>query len=159
MYRCREEVEYNNSSQIDMNMNILRNNDVNILDLPEEVLLIIFSKLHMIETLYSLANVNQRFDRLVLDPFYVRHLDLTVPSFLNHNSPVNNQVFDRIRTKILPQIHQKVTKLTIEPSSIKCILNTIDYPVLTSLSLVNFQAGTLQHLTGIVVNLICFQNY
>ncbi len=98
-----------------MDMNTLNNNDVNILDLPDEVLLIIFSKLRMIETLYSLVNVDQRFDRLVLDLFYVRHLDLPIPSSLNHNSPVNNEIFDRICTKILPQIHHKVTKLTIEP--------------------------------------------
>ncbi|CAF4314197.1 unnamed protein product [Rotaria sp. Silwood2] len=132
-----------------MNMHTSNKNDVNILDLPEEVLLIIFSKLHMIETLYSLVAVDQRFDRLVLDPCYVRHLDLTIPPLLDHNSPVNNQIFDRIRTKILPQIYHNVTKLTIEPRSMKCILNAIDYPVLTSLSLVNFQSETLfQHLTG-----------
>ncbi|CAF1300720.1 unnamed protein product [Rotaria sp. Silwood1] len=109
----------------------------------------------MIETLYSLVNVDQRFNCLVLDSFYVRHLDLTVPPSLYHNSPVNNQIFDRIRAKILPQIYHKVTKLTIAPSSMKCILKTIDYPVLTSLSLVNFQSETFfQHLTGIVVNWI-----
>jgi hypothetical protein len=111
----------------------------------------------MIETFYSLVNVDQRFDRLVLDSFYVHHLDLTFPLSLYHNSPVNHEIFDRIRTKILPQIHHKVTKLTIAPSSVKYILKTIDYPVLTSLSLVNFQSETLfQHLTGIVVNWIYF---
>ncbi len=138
-------------------MNTLKNSDVNILDLPDEVLIIVFSKLRMVETLYSLVNVDQRFDRLVLDPFHVRHIDLTNPSLLNHNSPINNEIFDRIRTKILPQIHHKVTKLTIEPRSMKCILNTIDYPVLTSLSLVNFQSEILfHHLLGIVINLIYF---
>jgi hypothetical protein len=76
-----------------MNMNALNNNDVNILDLPDEVLLIIFSKLYMIETLYSLANVDQRFDHLIIDSFYVRHLDLTVSPSFYHNSSVNNQIF------------------------------------------------------------------
>jgi hypothetical protein len=134
-------------------MNTLNNNDVNVLNLPDEVLIIIFSKLRMIETLYSLVNVDQRFDRLVLERFCVRHLDLTIQSFLNHNSSLNN----RIRTQILPQIHHKVTKHTVEPRSMKCILNTIDYSVLTSLSIVNFESEILiQHLLGIVVNLICF---
>jgi hypothetical protein len=134
-------------------MNTLNNNDVNVPNLPDEVLIIIFSKLRMIKTLYSLVNVDQRFDRLVLERFYVCHLDLTIPSFLNHNSSLNN----RIRTQILPQIHHKVTKLTVEPRSMKCILNTIDYSVLTSLSIVNFESEILiQHLLGIVVNLICF---
>jgi hypothetical protein len=134
-------------------MNTLNNNDVNVPNLPDEVLIIIFSKLRMIKTLYSLVNVDQRFDRLVLERFYVCHLDLTIPSFLNHNSSLNN----RIRTQILPQIHHKVTKHTVEPRSMKCILNTIDYSVLTSLSIVNFESEILiQHLLGIVVNLICF---
>ena len=60
-----------------------KNNDVNILDLPDEVLIMIFSKLRMIETLYSLLNVNQRFDRLMLAPIYVRLLDLTIPLCTN----------------------------------------------------------------------------
>ncbi|CAF2521459.1 unnamed protein product [Rotaria sp. Silwood2] len=95
----------------------------------------------------------------ILDPFYVRHLDLTVLSLLNDNSPVNNQIFDRIRTKILPQIHNRVTKLPIEPLSMKCILNAIDYLVLTSLSLVNFQSETLfHHLTGDNILLRLFTN-
>jgi len=51
-----------------MNMNTLNNKNINILDLPDEILFIIFNKLHMIEMFYSLVNVNQRFDRLVLDP-------------------------------------------------------------------------------------------
>ena len=118
----------------------------------------IFSKLRMIEMLYSLLNVNQRFDRLVLDPFYVRHLDLTIPSLFNQDSPINNEIFDRIRTRILPDIQHQVNKITVEPCSMKCILdNTIDYPNLTSLSLVNFQSRTLfDQLLGIVVNVLFF---
>ncbi|CAF2757379.1 unnamed protein product [Rotaria sp. Silwood2] len=99
--------------------------------------------------LYSLVNVNQRFDRLVLNPFYIQHLDLTVKPLLSHNSLVNNQIFDRIRTQVLPQIHHKVNKFTVEPLSIGCILGTIDYSELNSLSLVNFQSETLlQYLTS-----------
>ena len=32
----------------------------------------------MLEMLYSLMNVDERFARLVLDPVYIRHLDLTI---------------------------------------------------------------------------------
>src|SRR5438067_13561248 len=109
-----------------MNMNTLKKN-INILDLPDEILLIIFNKLHMIEMFQSLVNVNQRFDRVVIDPFYIRHLDLTIEPFLNVNSPANNEIFDRIRTKILPRIHHNVTKLTVESLSMTCISDTIDF--------------------------------
>jgi len=71
----------------------------------------------MIEMFHSLVNVNQRFDLLVLDPFYIHHLDLTIELFLNDNSPANNEIFDRIRTKILARIHHNVPKLTIESLS------------------------------------------
>jgi hypothetical protein len=126
-----------------MNMDTLNNNSVNILDLPDEILLLILSKLRMIGTLYSLVNVDGRFDRLALDPVCIRHVDLTTSSLPNRNSLVYNEIFDRIRTRIFPQIHRQVTKLTIEPCSTKCILDTVDYPALTSLSLVNFQSDTL----------------
>ncbi|CAF5184415.1 unnamed protein product, partial [Rotaria sp. Silwood1] len=128
------EIDHNKKYQLDMNMNTLNNNDINILDLPDELLLCIFNKLHTIEMLYSLVNVNQRFDRLVLDPFYIHHLDLTVKPLLYHNSPVNNQIFDRIRTQVLPRIHHKVNKFTVEPLSMECILGTIDYSELNSFS-------------------------
>jgi len=152
-----EEIEHNKKYQLDMNMNTSNNNDINILDLPDEILLCIFNKLHMIEMLYSLVNLNQRFDRLVLNPFYIHYLDLTVKPWFYNNSPVNNQIFDRIRTQVLPRIHDQVNKLTVEPLFMKCILDTIDYSGLNSLSLVNFQSETLlQHLTGIVVNFYLF---
>ena len=124
-------------------MDTLNNNSVNILDFPDEILLLILSKLRMIGTLYSLVNVDERFDRLALDPVCIRHVDLTTSSLPNCNSLVYNEIFDRIRTRIFPQIHRQVTKLTIEPCSMKCILNTVDYPALTSLSLVDFQSDAL----------------
>ena len=59
-------------------MNISNNNHLNILDLPNEILFIIFNKLNMVDVLYSLVDVNQRFDQLVLDPLYIRNLDMTI---------------------------------------------------------------------------------
>ncbi len=47
------------------------NNCLNILDLPDEILLIICSKMNIVDVLYSLVDVNQRFDRLVLDPLTI----------------------------------------------------------------------------------------
>ena len=124
-------------------MNTLNNKNIDILDLPDELSLIIFNKLPMTEMFYSLVNVNQRFDRLVLDPCYIHHLDLTIQTFLNDNSAANNEFFDRIRTKILPRIHHKITKLTVGLLSMPCIFDTVDFATLTTLRLVNFQAEIL----------------
>ncbi len=130
-------------------MNTSNKNAINILDLPDEILFTILSKLNMVDVLYSLMDLNTRFDRLILDSFYIHHLDLTGNTLLNDNSSADNPLFDRIRKKILPQIHHKVNKLTVESPFMEFIFDTIDYPQLHSLSLVNFQQETLlQYLTG-----------
>jgi hypothetical protein len=49
-----------------------------ILDLPDEMLLAIFNKLNMIDVFYSLVDINERFNRLIFDPFSIHNLDLTV---------------------------------------------------------------------------------
>ncbi len=125
---------------------------MNILDLPDEMLLAILNKMNMVDVLYSFVDVNQRFDRLVLDPLYICHLNFTNNSLLNRNSAIANQVLDRICERIVPRIHHKINKLTVQPLSMERLL-TIDYPQLHSLSLVNFkQKILLQYLTGILFN-------
>ena len=116
---------------------------MNILDLPDEMLLSIINKLHMIDVLYSLVDVNQRFDRLVLNPVYINHLDLTMELLVNKNSPVDKQVLERICKKILPRINNKINKLTVDYHSMEDALDAVDYPQLDSLSFVNFQPNIL----------------
>ncbi|CAF1285114.1 unnamed protein product [Rotaria sp. Silwood1] len=133
-------------------MNTSKNNDINILDLPDEMLLIILSKMDMVDIFYSLVDLNKRFNQLVFDPLYIHHLDLRSKTFKNHNSSVDNQVFDQIRTKVLPRIHYKVNKITVTLPFMEFIFNTVDYPQLHSLSIVNFQQETLlQYLTSDVI--------
>jgi hypothetical protein len=136
-------------------MNILNKNDMNILDLPDEMLFTVLKKMNMVDVFYSLADVNQRCHRLVLDSLYISHLNLRNKTLLNRSSPIANQVLDRICEKILPRIHHKINKLTVQPLSMKCILLPINYPQLHSLSLANFkQKILLQYLTGIFFNFV-----
>ncbi|CAF4100218.1 unnamed protein product [Rotaria magnacalcarata] len=63
-------------------MNVLNNNDINILDLPDEILSIIFNKLKTIDIFYSLLGVcskilpriNDKITKLTLDPFSTEHI-------------------------------------------------------------------------------------
>ncbi len=55
-------------------MNNSKNDHHNILDLPNEILFIIFKQLSMVDVFYSFENVNRRFNRLALDFLYIRHL-------------------------------------------------------------------------------------
>ncbi|CAF4354442.1 unnamed protein product [Rotaria socialis] len=122
---------------------------MNILDLPDEMLLAIFNKMNMIDVLYSLVGVNQRLDQLIFDPLYICHLNARVNSLLNSNSNIANHILDRICEKIIPWVHHKITKLTAQPLSIERILYRMNYPQLHFVSLVDFgQAILVQHLTG-----------
>jgi hypothetical protein len=119
---------------------------MNIFDLPDELLLCILTKLNNVDILYSLVDVNQRFDRLALDSIYIGDLDFT-PS---NKSEEYAQFLDRFCTNILPRIHYQINKLTLDDLSIERLLHIVDYPQLYSLSLAFCQPETiLKYLTGI----------
>jgi hypothetical protein len=123
--------------------------NINILDLPDEMLLTIFNKLNMIDVFYSLVYVNKRFNRLTLDPFYIHDLDLTVKhSLVEHDSSLDALKIDTICKKILSKIAHHIFKVTIPSYLIECIIN-FDYPQLESLSLVSFEEQKfLEYLRG-----------
>ncbi|CAF3570312.1 unnamed protein product [Rotaria sp. Silwood1] len=97
----------------------------------------------MIDVLYSLVGVNQRFDRLALDPLYIHHLNLMVESMLTNNFSVGKQVLDRICEEILPRINNKINKLIVDRYSIERVFRVVVYPQLYSLTFANFQQVTL----------------
>jgi hypothetical protein len=134
------------------------NNHLNILDLPDEILLIILKKINTIDLLHSLVDVNQRFDRLAFDSLNVRDLDMS--NVMNINSlydqaSIDIPVLARICEKILPRIHHQVHKLSVEQHSMPQILLAGNYPQLYSLSLINFQEEILyQYLTGMAFSFV-----
>jgi hypothetical protein len=116
------------------------------IDFPDEILLCILNKLNNIDILYSLVDVNQRFDRLALDSIYVRDLDFIT----NDKSQEYHQFLGQFCTSILPRIHHQINKLALEQLSIERLLHNVDYPQLYSLSLVFCQPETiLNYLIGI----------
>jgi hypothetical protein len=134
-------------------MNIAKKNDLlNILDLPDEVLLIIFNKLNMVDVFNSFVDVCERFDQLVFDSFYIRNLDMTsmtMKSFYDRIYSVDDQVLSRICSNILPRIHHQINELIIEQQSMQRVLYTLNYPQLHSLTLMDFEVETLsKYLTG-----------
>jgi hypothetical protein len=144
----------------ELEMSELNNNNLNILDLPDEVLFIILKKLNKIDALYSLVYVNNRFHRLALDSLYIRNLDMTdmtnINSLYDQMFSIDTQGLSRFSEKILPRIHHQVRQLAVDQYSIKQILTT-NYPQLYSLSLINFQEEILyQYLTGIIFYFVRF---
>ena len=128
----------------------MMSNSKNILDLPDEMLCAIFNKLNMVDILYSLVDVDERFDRLALNSLYVHHLNFAVtPTVKRHSSSTSDQVLNKICKTILPRICNNVYKLSVQPLSLERVLTIVHYPHLYSLSLINFSIERLlSQLTG-----------
>ncbi|CAF1260334.1 unnamed protein product, partial [Adineta steineri] len=125
---------------------------MNLLDLPDEILLCILHKMNVVDALYRQSGLHHRLDQLLFDAIYVRELDFTIKSWDSSISPLNDLIIDKVCEKILSRINNKIIKLTIEPYAFERILNNISYPKVSSLSLTNFSSKTLlQHLTGIMI--------
>jgi hypothetical protein len=115
---------------------------VNILDLPNEVLLIILRKLSNIDVLYSLLDINNgRFDILAQEKSF--------SNILNFVYIDNISLIDRFSTNILPRIGHNVKYFILEPVLMERILLATDYPNLTELKLFNFEQNiALKYFTG-----------
>ena len=136
-------------------MSISNRNQLSILDLPDEILRAIFHKLNTIHMFYSLVGVNRRFDRLALDSIYIHCVNFTIERFDIHKFSVDLRMLDKICSKILPRINEKVTKLIIDPFCAKHILEAVHYPQLYSLTFVHYQPDTfLRHLLGMIINVV-----
>ncbi|CAF1513899.1 unnamed protein product [Rotaria magnacalcarata] len=112
---------------------------VQLEDLPDEILMYIFKKLSNDEVLYSLTDVNQRFNRIVHDTIFTRYLCL-LEYCADDNStyPLPDPILDRLCSKILPAIGHQIESLFLERTSIKRVLHATNYPHLVDLGLCNF---------------------
>jgi len=106
----------------------------------------------MVDVLYSLVGVHKRLDQLVLDPLYIRNLDMTSMTMKSYNDriySIDDQVLSKICKNILPRIHQQVNELIVEQHSMERVLHIVSYSPLYSLSLIDFQSEVLlKYLTG-----------
>lgn len=116
--------------------------DVNLLDLPNEILLIIFSQLSNVEVLYLLLNINnRRMDMLAREKIF--------STTLNFSCIDDDSLFDRFCVDILPKINNNVERIIVESLFIERILLANIYPNLNELKLLNFeQQIVLKYFTG-----------
>jgi hypothetical protein len=71
----------------------------------------------LVDVLYLLVDINERFDRLIFDPLYIRNLDMTImtmKSMFDQFFSIDNHILDNICKEILSRIHHQVHKLTVE---------------------------------------------
>ena len=136
----------------------MEHTNVQLIDLPNELLMMIFKKLNNVELLYSLTGINIRLDRIISDPIFTRNITL-----LRHSSnrliyPLVDAVLDRFCLQILPEIQYKINLLNLESLSMERILLTADYSNLHSLGLYNVDEKTAERVfTGNILHFDCFQ--
>jgi len=115
-------------------------------DLPDEILMIIVKKMHNIEVLYSLIDLNKRLDTIVHDSIFTSNLTLMTPCSNGAFDRFTNAMLDRFRLQILPKIHHKIEWLSVESSSIERILLCTSYPNLNGLGLYDLSLETARDL-------------
>lgn len=118
--------------------------NVTLLDLPNEVLLIILSKLSSIDVLYSFMNINnRRLATLVRQKTFSNTLDFSCVD--------DNSLLHLFANDILPEICHNVDCFILEPIFMERFLLAAVYPNLTELKLFNFkQQVAYKYFTSIL---------
>jgi hypothetical protein len=121
---------------------------VQLVNLPDEILMIIFKKLNNVQVFCSLMNVNMRFNQIVRDSIFTSQITLMEQnSSTNLASPLSDIVLDKFCLKILPQIHEKIKWLKLETSSMeRVLLAANNYPNLHQLDIFIMNKNIDMHL-------------
>ncbi|CAF3804906.1 unnamed protein product [Rotaria socialis] len=124
-----------------MNMHMKRS-FVQLMDLSDEILLIIFEELNNVEMLNYLMGINTRLDKILRHPMFTSHLTLMRSSSNKLFHPLADIMVDRFCSQILPQIHHNIEWLNLELLSVGRVLHASDYPNLYGLGLyqINYDA-------------------
>jgi hypothetical protein len=113
---------------------------LNLLDLPNEVLLIIVEYLPMIDALYSFVNITERLDQLVLNPTFTRTLNMTclrLELLFERIYSLDERVLGILCRTVLPRIRHPISRLIVDQFAIDDVFRAREYPELRSLSLMD----------------------
>ncbi|CAF2140507.1 unnamed protein product [Rotaria magnacalcarata] len=138
----------------------MHQSNVNLLDLPNEILLKIFKILNNIDILNSLFDIdNQRLDMILQEKTFTTSLNFVLPTLYDTVSSIADSIIDRFCINILPKINNDIKSLTLESKSMARILRVADYPNLTELRLYNVNnhiisqyVTNFNHVTDLMVD-------
>ena len=133
-----------------MTVDMMRQSNITLLDLPDEILLIILKKLSNMDVLYSLLDVdNQRLDILIRGEAFTKSLNFILTTITDNVLSIADSILDRFCINILPKIGYNIRSLILESGSMKRILLAANYPNLTEIKLYNVNDYIiLHHFTG-----------
>ncbi|CAF5074085.1 unnamed protein product [Rotaria sp. Silwood1] len=119
---------------------------VQLNDLLDEIIFIIFKKLNKLDVLYSFIDVNKRLNEIVHDPTFTSGLTLFNYLSCDYIYPLSDLMLDRFCLHILPKIGHKIKWLDLEPLSMKRILLSANYPNLFGLGIYNIEKQAVLNL-------------
>ena len=117
----------------------MSNSIVSIVDLPDEILITIFKKLHNFDVLYSLVGVNKKLDNVACDVNFTRSVDLMTILSDGLDDSRTNAILDRFCMDILPRIRNKMECLTIQACFLQRVYHASNYLNLRSLTLISLE--------------------
>jgi hypothetical protein len=117
----------------------MNSRQMNLLDLPNEILLLILKKLNNIDVLYSMFGIShQQLDILLSENTFTNTLNFVLTTTNDDITPLPDGTVNRFCKNILPKIDQTIKYLILDSLSMKIILQAANYPHLTQLKLFNF---------------------
>jgi hypothetical protein len=123
---------------------------VELLDLPDELLLKILKKLRNVHVMYSLEGVHERLDAMAVSVNNSQHINLAKGFFYDDVSSIFDQILDRFCSHILFRICHNIRGFTVETSIMERVLLACKYPELYILYITDFSPKiTLHYFTGI----------
>jgi hypothetical protein len=118
-------------------------------NLPDEILLMIFKNLNNVELFYSLIGIHKRLDKILHDFIFTNTLTLLETSSSLHICSLSSPVLDRFCLQILPNIGHRIKWLNLEASSMERILSSGNYSNLSGLGIYNItKQNALNLVTG-----------
>ena len=130
-------------------MNYMQHYNIQLIDLPHEILLLISKNLTNIEVLYSLIGIHIQFDKILSDRLFTEHLILIRERLTNGIIKLmDDSILDRFCSQIIPKTHHQIKSFTFDSSSMKRILFSATYPHLHQLSLFDIEYETIVRVFG-----------
>ena len=117
-----------------------------LMDLPNELLMNIFMELGNVPELFSFMGINRRLDNILQDSNFTNRLTLLKCASKDIICPLSDTIVNRFCFQILPKIHDKVKWLNLEPLSLERILLAVDYPSLSGLGLYGIEDETAEYI-------------
>ncbi|CAF1104259.1 unnamed protein product [Adineta ricciae] len=116
-------------------------------ELPNEILLMICKELNDIDILYSLRNVNERFNQIIHNLLLINRLTFVQRTYFHFVDLISSdEILYQFTSNILPQIADQIEWIDLESSRMEDILRATNYNNLHGLGLYNINEISAKYL-------------